>query len=388
MSKILIAFSGGPDSVFLYHHLKKENKHKLALCYVNHNLRVDVDNDIKFVRKFSLDNNVEIFIKSIKIDKFSEKEARDKRYEILEKIRKENNFEYIATGHNKNDNVETILFRLIRGTGLDGLKGIPEKRDNIIRPILNFKKEDILEYLNNNKIEFLKDYTNDENKYSRNKIRNQIFPIMKEINPKFIDNISRLIYQINEENLEYDNIKNVLLKYNIKYNSSKLKEIYHIKNKIGKRIKLDDKYEWICTYNYYGIRKIELQDSNFNYELNLNQKISIYGYEINFIDYKTLKNYLEKKEYKIYNIGKLEKIKVRSRQNGDRINSTKIKKILIDLKIDKLIRDKLPILESNKGILSIADLKFSKFLTKEYKEGFSYIAIKKEGSADDKTHQL
>lgn len=89
---------------------------------------------------------------------------------------------------------------MIRGTGIQGLKGIKRQRDNIIRPILDYSKQQILDYLYNNNIKYLIDYTNLENKYSRNIIRNEIFPVMNKINPNFIDHINDLIMEINEQN--------------------------------------------------------------------------------------------------------------------------------------------------------------------------------------------
>lgn len=198
-------------------------------------------------------------IKELNLKKFNENDAREKRYELLEDARRQADCKYIATGHNKNDNVETILFRLIRGTGLEGLKGIKPIRDNIIRPILNISKEDILDYLEKNNHKYLIDYTNFENNYSRNIIRNEIFPIMKRINSDFIDNIANFIQILNEENKLSEYIINELKKYNIKYNKNKITQIINIKNSVGKKIKLDERYVWYSSYNYYGIIENEIK---------------------------------------------------------------------------------------------------------------------------------
>lgn len=377
MSRILIAFSGGPDSVFLYYHLKKQ-KHDLAICYINHKLRNDVENDMNFVIEFANKENINYYIKEIDLDKFSENDARLKRYEVLENVRKENNYEYIATGHNKNDNVETILFRLIRGTGIEGLKGISKKRENIIRPILDYRKEYIVEYLNNKGIKYLKDYTNDSNDYARNIIRNQIFPIMANINSNYIENISRFIELLKESDEIKEYIKTELLRNNIKYSKNKVDEIYNIKDKNGSSIKLSKEYVWIKTYNYYGIKKIENKNINEKeIKLELNEKTLFNDYEIHFIDYSHLKNYLEKKAYKIYNVGILSNITIKKRQNGDRISSTKVKKILIDNKVDRDIRDNLPIIWSNEKIILVADIKKSKEITTKIDRYSNYIAIKR-----------
>lgn len=374
MEKILIAFSGGPDSVYLYYYLKNKG-YKLGICYVNHNLRSDIENDIAFVKEFSKLEKVPYYIESMNLDKFSENFAREKRYELLEKCRLENSYDLIATGHNKNDNVETILFRLIRGTGINGLKGIPQKRGKIIRPILYISKEEILRYLKDNNIKYLIDYTNNTNDYSRNLIRNKILPLMKEVNQNYLENISRFIELINEENDLKEYIKEELSKYGIKYNKNKIDEIYSISKTNGASIKLNEKYIWYKTYNFYGIKeniKIEKKEK----DLKLNEKIEFNGYNIIFSENSILKNQLEKKAYKIYNVGDINCVKIRTRENGDKLDNIKLKKILTDNKIDKFEKDLLPIILYNGNIIILADIKQSKKLITKF-ENSNFIAIKK-----------
>jgi len=143
--KILVAFSGGPDSVFLYHLLdlmKNMISLEISIAYINHNLRYDVENDLKFINEFASKNNVNHYIESIDVKKYAaenkksvELAARELRYETIENIRKKIGYNKIATGHNLDDNVETFIFRLLRGTSVTGLKGIPRVRENIVRPI-------------------------------------------------------------------------------------------------------------------------------------------------------------------------------------------------------------------------------------------------------------
>ena len=170
--KILIAFSGGPDSVFLFYllnYLKSEYNLELALMYVNHNLRSDVDNDLNFVKDFSKKNDVKLYIESVDVNSHSKKmkksielAARELRYEALEKVFQKEGFTKIATGHNLDDNVETFIFRLLRGTSVTGLKSIPKTRENIIRPILDFEKSEILSFLKNKNYKYIIDYTNNQ----------------------------------------------------------------------------------------------------------------------------------------------------------------------------------------------------------------------------------
>lgn len=376
MSKILIAFSGGPDSVYLYYYLKKLG-HNLAICYINHNLRDDVDKDMEFVINFAKKENIKYFIKELKLNKFSENIAREKRYEELKKVQIENNYEYIATGHNKNDNVETIIFRLLRGTGLDGLKGIQKVNGSIIRPILDITKEEIVDYLHRNNIEYLIDYTNNENKYSRNIIRNKLFPIMKDINPNFIENISRFITILNEDENEIKkSIKLKLEGNNIKYNKNKIDEIYSIKDKNGASIKLNEKFMWYKSYNYFGIKEINVVN-NFEYIISLNETKIINGYEIKLLEYEQLKIHLEKKEYKIYNIGYIEKLNIRNKKDGDRLENTKIKKIFIDNKIDKIERNIIPIISIENEIIAVGDIKSSSKIKMYFDCNSNYLLIRK-----------
>ena len=140
--KILIAFSGGPDSIFLYNFLKFLKSRiliEISLVYVNHNLRIDVENDLKFVKKFAAKNNVDCYIQSVDVKKYSKENkksvelaARELRYEAIEKVRKKIGYNKIATGHNMDDNVETFVFRILRGTSITGLKGIPEVREKLV----------------------------------------------------------------------------------------------------------------------------------------------------------------------------------------------------------------------------------------------------------------
>ncbi len=193
--KVLIALSGGPDSVFIIYFLNKFQKLfkiKLGAFHLNHKLRgTDSENDLIFCRElcanisvdfYSANKNLKQFAKK---NKFSIEEAGRKiRYEQLNKTAKKNNFNKIATAHIADDNSETVLLNLIKGTGLKGVAGIPIKRGNIIRPILPLTKKEILFYLNQKKIPFRIDDSNLSSDYERNFLRNEIIPLVKErINP-------------------------------------------------------------------------------------------------------------------------------------------------------------------------------------------------------------
>ena len=244
--KILVAFSGGPDSVFLYNlllFLREYYSIEISLIYVNHNLREDVENDLNFVEEFSKENNVPLYIESVDVRKYAaenkksiELAARELRYEAIEKVLQNLNYDKIATGHNLDDNIETFIFRLLRGTSLKGLKGIPSERKNIIRPILQFEKKEILNYLQENKKSYIIDYTNSENDYTRNYIRNEIFPMFVNINPTFRNKVNELIQEINnkeslktyisEEKNTKEKFVQYLEKYDVELSRKKIDQIY------------------------------------------------------------------------------------------------------------------------------------------------------------------
>ena len=209
---IVVGFSGGPDSVFLVEMLKKLQhffNFKIYLVHINHLLRgEDADSDENFSFEYAKKNNLEIFIKRIpvkeiakEIGKTLEEVGREERYKFFSEIYEKVGATKIATAHNKDDQIETFLFRLIRGTSLQGLEGIKIKNNNVIRPISEIYKKDILEYLNKNEIQYKIDKTNFENEFTRNSIRLDLIPFIEErYNIKFKDKIFSLIEEIRENN--------------------------------------------------------------------------------------------------------------------------------------------------------------------------------------------
>lgn len=356
--KILLAFSGGPDSVYMLEQLlsiKDEYELTLHLGYVNHNLREDVNRDIEFVKKIAEKYNIEYSILDIYMPKFSESLARELRYEKLEDLKTKLGFNKIATGHNKSDNAETIIFRIIRGTSTDGLKGIVPRRDDIIRPILYLTKDEILARVNN---EYIIDSTNLENDYSRNKIRNLIFPIFKEINNGFIDNIVNLYNNISNVDEIKKEILDMLKSNNISLNSRKINDIYNSYfSSESKIIDLGNDYVWYKSYNDYGIKKKEeLFLEEYSYVLEYGKEIKIHDFYIGYVN----KISLEKKEYNEYNIYSFlynsdDKIIVRNRKNGDKLGNKKLKKIFIDNKINRFERDFIPLVLINEEIVLVGD---------------------------------
>lgn len=193
---ILMGISGGIDSMVMAT-LFAEAGYKTGIAHCNFRLRgKESDQDEEFVLEFARSRGIPFHIHSFATKSYAEKHsisiqmaARDLRYQWFEEIRKKNRYNYIALAHHMDDNIETIIFNLIRGTGLKGLTGMPEKKGNIIRPMLFTGRKSIRTYAENNGISWREDRSNNETKYQRNFIRHKIIPLIEEINPGFRNTI-------------------------------------------------------------------------------------------------------------------------------------------------------------------------------------------------------
>ena len=201
--KILVAVSGGIDSMVLLH-LFMQTNHTLSVAHFNFGLRGDEsDGDQAFVQKFCAENKIPFFEKKVDTKKFTsenkigiQEAARILRYEWFNELSITNHFNFIATAHHLNDVTETLLFNISRGTGISGIHGIPKKNNQIIRPLLFATKNEIIEFAKSNSILFRSDSSNEKNIYARNKIRNQVIPLLKEINPLLEEHVQLLTNQI------------------------------------------------------------------------------------------------------------------------------------------------------------------------------------------------
>jgi tRNA(Ile)-lysidine synthase len=211
--KLLIAISGGLDSVVLTHLFSALN-YTISLAHCNFKLRETAsDLDEKFVRNISQKTYVFETEKYAKESKTSTQiAARELRYTWFQEIIKKNNFDFVLTAHHADDNLETFLINLTRGSGLDGFTGIPEINGNIIRPLLPFSRAEIMEYAKENKIEWREDASNATTKYIRNKIRHQVVPVLKEINPSLLTSFQKTVDNLQEsQQIIEDRIKDVSL---------------------------------------------------------------------------------------------------------------------------------------------------------------------------------
>ena len=211
---IVIGVSGGPDSMALLNiliSLKKDKKLdcEIVVAHINHGIRKEAEEETEYVENFCKENGIECFIKKEKVEELAkvqkigtEEAGRKLRYSFFEEVAQKTNATKIATAHNANDNSETVLMNLIRGTGTSGLKGIEAKRDNkYIRPLIESTRKEIEEYCEENKLEPKQDKSNSENIYTRNKIRNILIPLIEnEFNPNIINSLNRMSQIVKEEN--------------------------------------------------------------------------------------------------------------------------------------------------------------------------------------------
>lgn len=212
-SSFLLAVSGGVDSMVLLNLFTVSNIN-FSVAHCNFSLRgKDSDEDEKFVKSICDKLGINFFVKKFSTKKtaFDEKisiqmAARELRYRWFNDLVNKNKIDNIVTAHHFNDNIETVLFNIARGTGISGLKGIEKKQNRLIRPLLNFTKNQVLDYANKNKIEFREDLSNEDEKYKRNKIRKSIIPEFQNVNPGFIESMYSTI-----EN--FKSAENIYLKF-------------------------------------------------------------------------------------------------------------------------------------------------------------------------------
>ena len=250
--KILVALSGGPDSMCLLNilfELKEQLNIDIAAAHLNHLIRgEDAFKDEEYVINTCNNMGIKCFMRRVDINGYakehklsSEMAGRNVRYDFFDEIAEKEGFNKVATAHNANDQAETILFRLMRGTGLEGLGGIKASRDNkIIRPILCLSREEVEKYIELKNLSPRIDKTNFEKIYNRNKIRLDILPYMKEnFNEDIIHTLNRMSLLLQKDNEFLENLSlNLYNKYCIEYDDYFIikKEIFKEEEPIVNRV--------------------------------------------------------------------------------------------------------------------------------------------------------
>lgn len=213
--RIVCGVSGGPDSIAMLQILNEIKIEKIIdfeifVAHINHGIRENANLDEKYVLEFCENNGIQCYILNVNIKEIAEREKRGLeetgrivRYDYFDKVLDETKSNKIAIAHNANDNVETVIMNIIRGSGLSGLKGIEVKNGKYIRPLIEANREEIEKYCDDKKLNPRHDESNDENIYTRNKIRNIAIPyIKKELNPNILETITRLS-NIAKDDLNY-----------------------------------------------------------------------------------------------------------------------------------------------------------------------------------------
>lgn len=202
---LLIASSGGLDSVVLTYLCREVCRFDVAIAHCNFRLRgEESERDARFVASLAKEWNIPVFIRAFDTEAYAAENnvsiqvaARELRYQWFYELLEEEGYRYLLTGHHADDNLETFLINLSRGTGLDGLTGIPPVNGNVVRPLLPFSRDEIAAYAREHKLKWVEDSSNQETKYLRNKIRHEVIPGMKDLNPTLIHNFNKTLDHLN-----------------------------------------------------------------------------------------------------------------------------------------------------------------------------------------------
>lgn len=409
---LVVGVSSGPDSMALLHLLKKNTANKIVCAHINHNIRTSSSEEEQYLKKYCYDND--IIFECFRINSYKEKnlenEARKYRYAFFEKTLKKYNSHSLFLAHHGDDLIETIIMKIIRGSNLEGYAGIKtySKMDSytIIRPFLSITKEDIIKYNNHYNIKYFIDTTNEDLKFTRNRIRKNILPILKNEDAKihlkflrysktiqeyynYIEEITlnkiNTDYKLNKINIRIFNKetefekKNIIFYilsniYNNKDNIIKDKHIESIINLASSLnpnaiIYLPKGYYAKRNYDYIYINKENNKEKAQNYKILVNKAITINNFIIEKINNTEEDGNdicrLNSKDVKL-------PLYIRNKQQGDYIEvlglngKKKVSDIFIENKIPKEFRNTYPVLiDNNNTVLWIPNLKKSKYNVKK-----------------------
>lgn len=252
--KLLLAISGGIDSMVLLD-LMLKSQMDISVAHCNFNLRgEESDSDENFVKDYCKQNNIPCFVNNFDTEKYASENkksiqisARELRYDWFFELKNKYKFDYIVTAHHLDDSLETFFINLSRGTGIEGLTGIRES-ENIIRPLLDFSREEIEQYASENKIQWREDASNQSDKYLRNNIRHNIVPLFKEINPEFLNSFSKTMSYLQEvQSFSDEAVNEILYKLLVDKNN-----VNHLK--ISKLLEYKNYkfilYKWLSEYGF------------------------------------------------------------------------------------------------------------------------------------------
>ena len=407
---LVVGVSSGPDSMALLHYLKNNTTKKIIVAHINHNIRKESNEEEKYLETYCNENN--IIFESMKIEKYKENnfenEARKIRYSFYEKILKKYNCHHLFLAHHGDDLIETVLMKIIRGSNIEGFAGIKKiskmKDYYIIRPFIEYTKKDLIEYDKKHNLHYFIDKTNEDTTYTRNRIRKNILPLLKEedknIHKKFYKYSNILLEYDNYLNYETDNFinkyykdsrinithiknKHQLLQKNIIYNillniyqnktniikEKHIKNILDIINNTKPNISIDLPQNIVVTKEYNNLFFHKKDNKTKPYKIKLKNKTTINNHTFKIIKNTTKDGNnicrLNSKDIKL-------PLYLRNKEEGDNIEvlglngKKKVKDIFIEVKMPLSKRKNYPILvDDNNQILWIPNIKKSKFNLKK-----------------------
>lgn len=404
--RVLLGLSGGADSVALFRvliTLMPELDFTLACAHINHSLRETAERDMLFCEKLCREAEISFFSRTVDIKREArasgmsdEAYARNVRYEFFASL----GFDKIATAHNRNDVAETLLFNFMRGASLSGLGGIPYKRDNIIRPLLDVKKSDVVDFCKENGYEFVTDETNLEELYTRNKIRLDLIPKIEEkFNPNFINVAAKNAGMLREDGEFMDRLAaaeyngeieiNKLLglekpiarrvlqlhwrartKSNDNLSSVYMDDMLEIcaKGHTGKGIDLPGGFVARCEYGRLLIEK-NSEKISFCHKIYPGQVLNIPEIGKNILISKCI----EKADFYLYENASLV---VRSKMPGDvfyplgMTGKKKLSDFFTDKKIPKKERERIPVLVCGESIVAVGNMRTDRRFCDKTKQGY------------------
>ncbi|MGD9677815.1 MAG: tRNA lysidine(34) synthetase TilS [Vulcanibacillus sp.] len=432
---IVVGVSGGSDSMALLDILSKTIPNKLIVAHLNHKFRgVEANDDAEFVKQECATRGMYAIIKEVDVPKYMEESnlgaqeaARKVRYQFYLDVAKNMDAEIIALGHHLDDQAETILMRIIRGTGLYGLSGIPYIRNiencKIIRPLLDVQKMQIEDYCKVNNVDYINDKSNYSTKYFRNEVRINTIPFLSRYNNKIVTHLYQLGKIAQDENNYLNRVANVFLRKNLtEYKGTKNLDInlfqtldvalqrrvihlilkqYNVKQEISYSniesiIKITNQQHPSKSLDLSGIR-VYRQYKQLIFSVLPKGPINLYKYELSIPFEKNIleinkkiivfiKGIYEQQEglWEVFDYDQFDNklLVIRSKEDGDKIElkglqgSKKVKKLYIDLKIPREIRNSVPIIELGDKIIWLPGVKRSKHaVPNESTKQFLYIVI-------------
>lgn len=407
---ILCAVSGGADSMCMLAMLDEltgTDAIRIAAAHFDHGLRgAESDRDAEFVRNYCASHDIAYYFGAGNVRDYAgqkkisiETAARELRYDFLHKTAGKAGADRIATAHTANDNAETVLLNLIRGSGLKGLCGIPPVRGNIIRPILCLNREQVMGYLKEHDIPHIEDSSNSELVYTRNKLRHTVIPLLEQFNPRFLEAISETSQLIGEDEAYLSSLADKVLRnakrdvYGLRISAGELKKlpkpvaarvVMGASEELGAAITrslVDGVTELAFSDSPSGNRSFaggltvlrEYDDILFTrlppeiktftpVKLALNETVEVPELGLAFtyapgVPKEKINNSFNTFLFKKDSI--CGKIAVRPRKSGDKISfggtrGTKtLKKMFIDEKLPLRLRESIPVLSDEKGVLAV-----------------------------------